>query len=79
MCTLADQPPWPTCCRCVRARFCPGLWALQVLTKKYERAINQKVEAEEASLQAQMDVTQLIKLCEFCELGMSVEGLMQCP
>uniref|UniRef100_A0A7S3VNA5 Uncharacterized protein n=1 Tax=Dunaliella tertiolecta TaxID=3047 RepID=A0A7S3VNA5_DUNTE len=38
---------------------------LQVLTKKYERAINQKVEAEEASLQAQLDVAQLIKLCEF--------------
>jgi len=38
-----------------------------VLTRKYERLVNQKVEAEEASLQAQTDVSQLIKLCEFCE------------
>ena len=47
---------------------------LQVLTRKYERAIEQKMEAEEASIQAQLDVTQLIKLCEFCKWG-----VLYCP
>jgi exonuclease VII small subunit len=42
----------------------------QVLTKQYQRAIGAKVEAEEALLQAQKDVTQLIKLCEFCECSL---------
>lgn len=39
----------------------------QVLNKKYMSAVNQKVEAEEAALQAQTDANQLLQLCEFCK------------
>jgi len=50
------MPPASLCCA-----------PAQVLQKKYMSAVNQKVEAEEAALQAQADADQLLQLCEFCE------------